>query len=227
MDANLYTTVILAGGKASRMSGTDKGLVLYQGQPLIRHALSVAATQCEQILVSANRNLQAYRALGLTVYSDKLRDFPGPLAGLLGLLSNDVGCLFRQQVADAGNLLGDLLRIEQQGPQGNRRHDGRYDGQQPIEGDAGSDHRHMIAGHFLLATLEDRLPARLGNLGGLVRMAAMGGRRLSFCHDVELPCRKEKISCTPFPVPRVGRLTSHTVIKCKTWYRTTNRDKDS
>jgi len=83
MDANLYTTVILAGGKASRMSGTDKGLVIYHGQPLIRHVLSVAATQCEQILVSANRNLQAYRALGLTVYSDKLRDFPGPLAGLI------------------------------------------------------------------------------------------------------------------------------------------------
>ena len=83
MDANLYTTVILAGGKASRMSGADKGLVIYKGQPLIRYALSVAETQCEQILVSANRNRHAYRALGLTVYPDKLTDFPGPLAGLI------------------------------------------------------------------------------------------------------------------------------------------------
>ena len=83
MDLNLYTTVILAGGRASRMGGSDKGLVLYKGQPLIRYAITVAESQSQRVLISANRNQKEYRAMGLPVYPDNFADYPGPLAGLI------------------------------------------------------------------------------------------------------------------------------------------------
>lgn len=83
MDVNLYTTVILAGGRASRMGGRDKGLTHYKGQPLIRYSLAVAKTQSQQVLISANRNQAEYKAMDLPVYADILADYPGPLAGLV------------------------------------------------------------------------------------------------------------------------------------------------
>lgn len=83
IDVNLYTTVILAGGRASRMGGCDKGLALYKGQPLIRYAITVAESQSRRILISANRNQEEYRAMGLPVYPDNFADYPGPLAGLV------------------------------------------------------------------------------------------------------------------------------------------------
>jgi len=83
MDVNSYTTVILAGGRASRMGGCDKGLALYKGQPLIRYAITVAESQSQRILISANRNQEEYRAMGLSVYADNFADYSGPLAGLV------------------------------------------------------------------------------------------------------------------------------------------------
>jgi len=83
MDVNSYTTVILAGGRASRMGGCDKGLAFYKGQPLIRYAITVAESQSQRILISANRNQEEYRAMGLPVYPDNFADYSGPLAGLI------------------------------------------------------------------------------------------------------------------------------------------------
>ena len=79
--------VILAGGRGSRMGGIDKGLQLYQGLPLARHALNRLAPQVGGVMINANRNLTAYAAMGVPVWPDELPDFPGPLAGMLaGLL---------------------------------------------------------------------------------------------------------------------------------------------
>ncbi|WP_159880455.1 molybdenum cofactor guanylyltransferase MobA [Aquitalea denitrificans] len=81
-----YTALILAGGQASRMGGVDKGLVELAGQPLIArtlHSLTAQSQPPTRILISANRNLDAYAAYGHPVLPDSLRDFPGPLAGLL------------------------------------------------------------------------------------------------------------------------------------------------
>ncbi|NJL80545.1 MAG: molybdenum cofactor guanylyltransferase [Richelia sp. RM2_1_2] len=44
------TTLILAGGKSSRM-GTDKALVIYQGKPILQRVYQVAAVCTEQVYV--------------------------------------------------------------------------------------------------------------------------------------------------------------------------------
>ncbi len=76
------TAVILAGGQGSRMGGADKGWVDFRGQPLIAHVLERIRPQADEILISANRNLEIYRAFGFPVLSDDTPDFPGPLAGI-------------------------------------------------------------------------------------------------------------------------------------------------
>ncbi len=76
------TGVVLAGGKARRMGGLDKGLAELAGKPLIAWVLEGLAPQVGAILISANRNLDAYRRLGYPVVADDLTDFQGPLAGL-------------------------------------------------------------------------------------------------------------------------------------------------
>ncbi|MBT9567495.1 MAG: molybdenum cofactor guanylyltransferase [Thiobacillus sp.] len=78
--------VILAGGQGSRMGGADKGLVAYRGRPLIDWMLDVMRTQVEQVIISANRNLDTYAAYGHPVVADSLPGFQGPLAGVLAAL---------------------------------------------------------------------------------------------------------------------------------------------
>lgn len=78
--------VILAGGQGRRMGGADKGLIDYQGRPLVAWALAALAPQVGEILISANRNLETYAAYGHRVLPDTMPDFPGPLAGVLAAL---------------------------------------------------------------------------------------------------------------------------------------------
>ena len=78
--------VILAGGQGSRMGGADKGLIDYRGRPLIEWALAAIAPQVEELVISANRNLDAYAGYGHRVLPDTLPDYPGPLAGVLTAL---------------------------------------------------------------------------------------------------------------------------------------------
>lgn len=81
------TGLVLAGGRGLRMGGVDKGLQRLHGRPLAAHVLERLAPQTGALAISANRNQQAYAALGApwraTVLADSLPDFPGPLAGLL------------------------------------------------------------------------------------------------------------------------------------------------
>jgi molybdenum cofactor guanylyltransferase len=82
------TGLILAGGRGSRMGGVDKGLQLFQGVPLAQHAVRRLSPQTGRVVVNANRNLEAYRTMGLAVYSDGVPDFAGPLAGVLAGLDH-------------------------------------------------------------------------------------------------------------------------------------------
>ncbi len=80
------SAIILSGGRATRMNGVDKGLVVLQDKPLIAHVLARLKPQVHEILINANRELTTYKALGYRVLQDESDDFPGPLAGfLLGL----------------------------------------------------------------------------------------------------------------------------------------------
>lgn len=75
------TGVVLAGGAGHRMGGMDKGWVEWAGEPLIIHALRRCAGLSE-VLISANRSLKRYHALGYPVVVDETADFGGPLRGL-------------------------------------------------------------------------------------------------------------------------------------------------
>lgn len=86
--AERLAAVILAGGLGRRMGGADKGLIAYQGRPLVEWALAALAPQVDELVISANRNPDAYAAYGHRVLPDTLPDFPGPLAGVLAALQS-------------------------------------------------------------------------------------------------------------------------------------------
>lgn len=77
------TGLVLAGGRATRMGGVDKGLQNHLGLPLALHAVLRLQPQVGSVMVNANRNLAAYEAMGVPVWPDALPDYPGPLAGML------------------------------------------------------------------------------------------------------------------------------------------------
>ncbi len=64
------------------MGGCDKGLIALSGEPLVATLVKILERQSVAILISANRNLDAYRAFGYPVVSDQLDDYQGPLAGI-------------------------------------------------------------------------------------------------------------------------------------------------
>ncbi len=78
--------LILAGGQGSRMGGVDKGLELWQEQPLVSYPLSAMSPLCSDILISCNRNSERYLALVKRVVLDKAPDYQGPLSGLVSAL---------------------------------------------------------------------------------------------------------------------------------------------
>ncbi len=77
------TAIILAGGRGQRVGGVDKGLITLNGRSLAQWVLGCIRPQVAEILISANRHLEAYHHLGFPVLCDELPDFPGPLAGIL------------------------------------------------------------------------------------------------------------------------------------------------
>ncbi len=79
------TAVVLAGGRGNRMGGQDKGLLAFHGRPLIEHILDGLRPQVGNVLISANRNGEAYRSYG-RVIGDTLVGFQGPLAGFAAAL---------------------------------------------------------------------------------------------------------------------------------------------
>ena len=80
--AGQVSGVILAGGRATRMGGDDKGLIPINGRPMIQWVIDVLRPQVREVLVNANRNLGRYRDFGYPVIDDGDREFRGPLAGI-------------------------------------------------------------------------------------------------------------------------------------------------
>ena len=76
------TGVILAGGRATRMGGTDKGLVAIAGRPMIAWVIDALRPQVSQVLINANRNRDRYGEFGSDVVEDGDGEFRGPLAGM-------------------------------------------------------------------------------------------------------------------------------------------------
>jgi molybdopterin molybdotransferase len=82
MEAGLISGLILAGGRGSRMGNVDKGLQPFRSSTMVEHVLARLRPQVGPLLISANRNLDTYRAFNAPVLTDEMADFPGPLAGL-------------------------------------------------------------------------------------------------------------------------------------------------
>lgn len=113
--ASRISVMILAGGRAIRMGGQDKGLTPLLGQPLAQrlyqqiksqtqpinqypnHSLTDvfwdttdSALLLDDILINANRNLDTYRQLfpQCQVISDQFANYCGPLAGIHSALQH-------------------------------------------------------------------------------------------------------------------------------------------
>lgn len=80
------TAGILAGGEGRRLGGIDKGWYELSGQSLVDRTIERVRPQAGQLIISANRSLARYRALGYPVQCDDSDDSRGPLAGIAAVL---------------------------------------------------------------------------------------------------------------------------------------------
>lgn len=80
------TAGILAGGRATRMGGQDKGLVELAGRPMVEYVLDALRGQAVRVLINANRSFENYRRYGVIV-RDRHDGFLGPLVGMAGMMA--------------------------------------------------------------------------------------------------------------------------------------------
>ncbi len=78
----LCSILLLAGGRGQRMGGQDKGLVEWQGEPLIAHLQRKVRALTDDLIISCNRNRERYALFADQLVVDDQDDFPGPLAGI-------------------------------------------------------------------------------------------------------------------------------------------------
>lgn len=79
------TAIILAGGKSSRMK-SDKGLVCYNGKPLIEYALNLVKPFCQSIIISTQN--PAYNVYKYPLVRDIIKNI-GPMGGIhAGLMAS-------------------------------------------------------------------------------------------------------------------------------------------
>lgn len=89
MTVKSLSGAIVAGGKGERMSGRDKGLLLYNGLAMVQHVFQSMPDTIEKVFINANRNVKEYEKLGVDVVTDrpKYKD-KGPLSGLFSCLKH-------------------------------------------------------------------------------------------------------------------------------------------
>ena len=75
--------LVLAGGQAQRMGGGDKAAIEIGGQTILARVLARLRPASAQTVLNANGDPQRFAAYGLPVIADSVKDFAGPLAGIL------------------------------------------------------------------------------------------------------------------------------------------------
>ena len=75
--------MVLAGGLARRMGGGDKPLREIGGYPILARVVARLEPQCECLLLNANGDPQRFVSFCLPVVADEVKNYPGPLAGIL------------------------------------------------------------------------------------------------------------------------------------------------
>ncbi len=91
-DASVYpqeqvAAGILAGGRATRMGGVDKGLIELGGRAMVEYVLDALRGQTSRILINANRSVDQYERYGVQVVRDRREGFLGPLAGIASMMA--------------------------------------------------------------------------------------------------------------------------------------------
>ena len=80
--------IVLAGGRATRLGGGDKGLRTVGGRPILQRVVSALQVQCDSLIINA----AVEDAVGLGGYGilvpDAVVGQPGPLAGVLAGLDH-------------------------------------------------------------------------------------------------------------------------------------------
>jgi molybdenum cofactor guanylyltransferase len=86
--------VILAGGRASRLGGGDKGLRVLVGETVLARIIarlsdnpSLALREKGLIAINANGDPARFAEFGLPVLPDPVEGLPGPLAGVLAAMA--------------------------------------------------------------------------------------------------------------------------------------------
>ena len=75
--------IILAGGRATRMGGGDKGLLALGGTTLLGHVIERITPQVAATALNANGDPGRLASFGLPVLPDPIEGQLGPLAGVL------------------------------------------------------------------------------------------------------------------------------------------------
>ena len=78
---------ILSGGKSSRMGGSDKGLMKFNGISVLSRITDIAKEYANDVLIIANNKVEEYKQIHKPVYQDILDGFQGPLSGIYTALS--------------------------------------------------------------------------------------------------------------------------------------------
>lgn len=74
--------LLLSGGRGQRMGGRDKGLLEWQGRPLIAWMHERVRPLTDDLIISCNRNAEQYVAWADRLVQDDSPGYPGPLAGI-------------------------------------------------------------------------------------------------------------------------------------------------
>jgi molybdopterin-guanine dinucleotide biosynthesis protein A len=85
-DALDIPAVLLAGGLARRMGGGDKPMRRIGGRTILDRVIARLKPQCGELILNANGDPARFAEFGLPVIADTVKDFPGPLAGILAAL---------------------------------------------------------------------------------------------------------------------------------------------
>lgn len=102
--------VILAGGKARRMGGRDKGLVQLNGKAMVTYVASALIPQAARVYINANRNQKIYEEITeLPVISDHIGDYAGPLAGMASAMAHSSLPYVAVVPCDSPLLCGDFV----------------------------------------------------------------------------------------------------------------------
>lgn len=104
------TGVILAGGRAQRMGGIDKGLILLNGKPMVAHVIAALRAEIDNLLINANRNLEQYAAFGYPVVPDIMDGYLGPLAGMASGMRASVSRYIVTAPCDSPLVANNLVR---------------------------------------------------------------------------------------------------------------------